>query len=398
MKVIYAKQNGSVLPLSLVVVLILLAMGTSLLNLSVSNRIYTTRNASDITARCAADAGLIKALYEVNNKIQGKSWVGTAMPLESNINLLNCDAKYDYTVTTNVNGDYVITSTGTSGINYRTVSCVLEKQGSSMDYALFCEGSIIFRNSGTVDWYNYSNEDENLKIGTNSTNNGAITLKNSVEIEGDILVGPGGDPDKVVTLKNSAKVEGDITPLSQKEELTLAEVPEWLDSLPSSGTIKKNTTIKNSAKYASINLNNSKTVTIKKDVTLYVTGDVILGNSCEIKIEDGASLTLYLAGDLIAKNSTKINNETEIPKNLQIYGLEGCTELDLRNSCDLYGVIYTPNADIVMHNSVNVYGAIVCNTMDLKNSGNFMYDASLRDENLDASPTTYSVAKWSESR
>ena len=95
-------------------------------------------------------------------------------------------------------------------------------------------------------------------------------------------------------------------------------------------------------------------------------------------------------------NSSEINNETEIPKNLQIYGLNDCTSLDLRNSSNCYAVIYAPNADFVLHNSVTIYGAIVCNTFEIKNSGTIMYDASLEDESFEPVPTDLTVTKWEE--
>ena len=63
------KNNGSALPLVMVAIIILLTMGTALLSMGLNNRIYSMRNTSDIVARCAADAGLTQALYEMNQKL-----------------------------------------------------------------------------------------------------------------------------------------------------------------------------------------------------------------------------------------------------------------------------------------------------------------------------------------
>jgi len=222
-------------------------------------------------------------------------------------------------------------------------------------------------------------------------------LYNSSKIDGGVPVGPGANPDDVIELKNGAKIDGDTISLPQENELIIPEVPEWLQSLPSSGTIKNNITISESAKYSAIDLNSGKKITVTDDVSLYITGDLTLGNSSQIQIQDGASLTLYLDGNLIGKNSCAINNETEIPRNLQIYGLEGCTEFDLRNGSDCYGIFYAPNADFILHNSVTIYGAIVCDTFEIKNSGQIMYDASLEDETFAPVPTDFTVTNWNES-
>ena len=56
--------HGSALPLVMIAVMILLILGASLLNMGVTNRIFSLHNATDITARTAADAGVTEALFE----------------------------------------------------------------------------------------------------------------------------------------------------------------------------------------------------------------------------------------------------------------------------------------------------------------------------------------------
>jgi len=98
-KLLQSKKRGSALPLAVVAVLILLAMGTGLLSLGLQSRIISIRTTSDIAARSAADAGLIKALFEMNEKLKVEPWNGSSLPLGTNISLPNCDAVFSYTVT-----------------------------------------------------------------------------------------------------------------------------------------------------------------------------------------------------------------------------------------------------------------------------------------------------------
>ena len=392
----YKNENkGFAIPIAMIAIVLLLIVGTSLLGMGLNARVYAIRTVSDISAQNAADAGLTKAIFELKQKLEGKSWLGSEMPSESNIQLTNCEAEFEYTTTLLPDGSYSIESTGISGINSRTVKCILQKKGG-IDTAIFADGFITIKNSGKVGTYN-GTASSSFIVGTNSTEDGTVTLYNSAKIEGGVAVGAGANPDDVINLKNSAKIEGDITAMSQDNELITPEVPGWLESYPENDTITKNITISESAKYSGINLKNSNKITITDDVSLYITGDLILGNSSEILIEDGASLTLYLDGDLIGKNSSKINNETEVPKNLQIYGLDGCTEFDLRNSTNCYAVIYAPEADFVLHNSVTIYGAIACKTFEIKNSGKIMYDVSLENEDFEPISSELTVTKWNES-
>lgn len=129
---------------------------------------------------------------------------------------------------------------------------------------------------------------------------------------------------------------------------------------------------------------------------MYITGDIILGNSAEIEIEEDSSLILYLGGNFEGKNSSTINNETQIPKNWRIYALDSCESIVLKNSSDFYGTIYAPNAEVTMDNSADMHGSIVAKNFDQKNSGDFNYDASLRDVSSDDEMVSFVIANWSE--
>jgi len=89
-----SKKRGSAIPLAMVVVMILLAMGTGLLSLGLHGRIISIRTSSDIAARSAADAGLIKAIFEMNEKLKVESWNDSSLPVGTNIGLPNCDAVF----------------------------------------------------------------------------------------------------------------------------------------------------------------------------------------------------------------------------------------------------------------------------------------------------------------
>ena len=393
-KLLKSKRRGSAIPLAMVAVMILLAMGVGLLSLGSNSRMYSIRVASDIAARCAADTGLTTALFEMNEKLKVKPWNDSSLPEATNESLPYCDAVFSYTVTGNPSTGYTIESIGTSGIAERKVVCILKPQGP-FEFAVFAEEGAELKNSALVDWYNYDIDDEILKFGTNSIASGAFTFRNSATINGDVVVGVGGNPDLVID-DFGATITGETRALTERNTLLPIAVPQWLESLPSSGTIQNNTTITNSAKYNSINLENSKTLLIDGDVSLYVIGEIILSNSAEIQIDNDASLILYLGGDFEGKNSSTINNLTQETKKLQIYCLDSCENILFKNSSDFYGVLYAPDADVIMYNSANIYGAIVAKDFEQKNSGTFNYDASLRDASVNDEAVRFVVTNWYE--
>jgi hypothetical protein len=393
-KLLHSKRQGSAVPLALVAVMILLAMGVGLLNLGMSGRIYASRTANDIKARCAADAGMTMALYEMNEKLEVKPWNDSSLPEATNESLPYCDASFSYTVTSDPSDGYTVESIGTSDYAERTIVCVLKPQGP-FEFAVFGEDGAELKNSAIVDWFNFGTDDEILKVGTNSIASGAFSFKNSSTINGDVVVGVGGNPDSVID-DFGATITGETRALREENVLPAITVPDWLESMPSSGTIKNDTTVTNSAKYSSIDLKNSKTLLIDGDIALYVTGEITLGNSAELQIDSDGSLILYLGGNFEGKNSSNVNNLTQQAKKLQIYCLDSCEDMRFKNSSDFYGVIYAPNASVIMDNSANLHGAIVAKTFEQSNSGTFNYDANLRDASVYDEAVRFVVTNWHE--
>ena len=400
-KIRHSKKRGSAIPLAVVAVMILLAMGTGLLSLGLHSRIISIRTASDIAARSAADAGLIKALFEMNEKLKVKPWNDSSLPFGTNISLPNCDAVFSYTVTGDLSSGYTVESTGIFNQAQRTVSCTLQLQGP-FEAAIFTENGMELNNSAVVDWYNNTEDDKIMQIGTNNTTSGSVVLRNSATVYGDVVVGMGGDPGIVIN-DYGATVTGDTRALTERYVMQPVTVPEWLESLPSLGTINENTTITTSARYSSIDLGNSEgdseseTVTISGGkIILYITGDITLGNSAELGIENNASLILYLGGDFEGKNSSTVNNETQDPQKLKIYGLDSCENMRFKNSSAFYGAIYAPNADVVMDNSANIYGSVVSKSFDQRNSGTFNYDVTLREVSINDEAVYFTITNWHE--
>jgi hypothetical protein len=397
-KLLQSKKKGSVIPLVLLAIVVLLAMGGGLLSLGFQSRSHAIRTTNEIGARSAADAGLTKAIYQMNEKLNIKPWNGSTLPAADNEPLPNCNSAFSCIVTLN-DGIYHIESVGTLGQTEKTVHAALRLNGP-FEYAIFTEDYISLKNGSSVDWVNYDEDDENLKIGTNSIESDSIDLKNGVYINGDLVVGPGGTPDVVIS-DAGATITGEIYVAPETYELPAITVPEYLQDMPSLGTISYNTTITDSAKYDGINLSNSEVITIDGDITLYITGDTLLSNSGELQIVDSetnpdASLTLYLGGNVEVKNSGAINNVAQDATKLKIYGLNDCQSIILKNGCDFYGAIYAPNADMVMMNSGDAYGSIVTDSFEQKNSANFYYDVELKDVGINDELTCFVISRWSE--
>jgi hypothetical protein len=393
------KKKGSVIVLVLIAVVLLLVIGGGLLGIGLQSSLFSVKTTSKIQARCAVDAAVVEAVFEMNEKLKTVPWDDSLLPEATNKNLPNSEATYSYTVTGDTANGYSVNAVGMSGSSTQRVTAGLRLEGP-FGMAIFSDDGIILENSASIDWFNYSLDEKILQVGTNSTDAGAVLLNLAAIINGDVVVGADGDPDVVIN-DLLGTITGDTYSLTEVYEMSMVEVPESLELLPSGGILNDNTTIVGSGKYDEISLTNNKVVTIDGPVSLYVVGNMTVDNSGELQIVDAGSnpdacLTVYLGGDIQVVNSGLVNNLTADAKKLKIYCLDSCENITLSNSVDFYGTIYAPTADVVIDNSTNVYGAIVADSFVQNNSANLNYDASLRDVDITDWGVRFVVEDWEE--
>jgi hypothetical protein len=362
------------------------------------------RNVQSITARCAADAGMVDAIFQMQKKIVTEQpWDDTTIPTASNMALAENDpsvttAQYSYTISGAWATGYQIDATGTNGPLTRTTHTSLFV-GSYWEGIGVRETVDIKVNSGfgVVG----PGLPSDMVIRTNSTEANAIILKAFVTVPGDIVVGPGGDPAVVIEPKDSTVIEGECYPAT--ETLVFPDVvpppPPYTYNMGNfSGTLPP---LNESGAYYyfdSFSIPNSGVLQVNgKNVTIYVSGKMTLNQSAEIIVNGGGSLVLYLGTCLEDKNSTGFSNlNSDDASALKIYGLPTCTDIDLKAKSTLAAAVYAPDADISLYNSGDFIGAITGNSFDMKNSGDFYFDTRLMSVDIDDPAAVFVVGRWWE--
>ena len=135
------------------------------------------------------------------------------------------------------------------------------------------------------------------------------------------------------------------------------------------------------------------------DVVLYITGNIDLGNACEIIVKDNSSLTIYIDGDIVTGNGASIGTEnpTKDAMTLQLYGTgTGGQNFDIKAKNEWTGVIYAPNAHVDLYAKGDAYGSIVADSFEFKNGGNFYYDEALREVSIQDEGVSFVVERWYE--
>jgi hypothetical protein len=383
-------------------VVILLIIGMGVLSVGLQSRGFAVRSSSDIVARCAADAGVTKALYEMNEKLKVIPWNGSSLPEVTSETLPNSDAIYSYSVAGDLTNGYNLKSKGTYGLRGKTINCSLALVGP-FESAIFTKQTLILKSGTLVDGYNSGDPWDNnidVHIGTKSTLPDSVVLNSGVVVKGNVAVGVGGNVG--IVIKDLGATTYRKYSMLLDVEMPVITPPELVDT--GSGINVHGTTVTvgptDNGQYDEIDLKKASNPGILEvnggDVVLYVTGDISLGQDCQIVIKDGSTLALYLNGDMAAGNNAGINNEG-VPSSFKLVGTSTEDQsLTLKAKSESLGAIYAPNATITIMADGDIYGAISAKSVELKSGGNFYYDKALREVGTDDEAVRFVVRQWSE--
>ncbi len=405
MKKTYQSRNsGSALVFAVFAVLLLSVMGGTLLSLGLNQRVFAIRNAEQVQARSAADAGLTKALFEMNKKLKAESWSDISLPVVTGEALLAADATFDYTVSGDDSNGYTIQCIGYRNQSQKAVSTTLDLKGL-FEHAILTKESLILKAGMLIDGYNSQDPnktDVDLTIGTASILSDQIDLKAGVVIGGDVLVGVNGDPATVI--KDSGATTGDRYAVT--EEPLFPEVTP--PSLSDKGSLLVNGTTLTidpaaSGKYTSVSIQRGSVVGILEvtggEVVMHVTGEITLQESCEITIAVDSTLILYVDGDISTGTDSSMGYQgsPEEPEHLKIYGTASGTQaFNIKAKSAWSGIIYAPNADITVNAQGDVYGSFVGNSVEYKANGDLYYDENLKNASVNDEGARFVVKRWRE--
>jgi len=409
------KSRGSILALVVVSLALLLIIGAALLTLGWDARIYSIRTEADIAARCAADAGLTEAIAVMNDSLAKKTFSAGNLPQKPDFGLplqgSEPAATFKYTVTALPNNEFGIISVGRCNVAQRTVWGRLRLRGVGEVGVLVRESLTLWPDT-TVDGrdsrYPLDQQPEvEVQIGTTSIAPGMVELFSGLKVDGDVLVGYGGDPTIVIKEQPNVTVTGEKSTLDEDPEFPPITPPV----LPDMGMIfAQGKTIQvgpaQSGRYNSIVLKNmpepAKLEIVGGHVILYITGNINLGNGCEIIITPGASLDLYVSGNIKSDEGSGFNNRG-LPPDLKLWGLaqdplppDAQQSWDLKAKSEFFGQVYAPEATVTVNAQNVLYGAFTAYSFGMKSKSDLYYDGALSVVNPNDPGVKFVLKRWGE--
>lgn len=259
-------------------------------------------------------------------------------------------------------------------------------------YAMFAEAGISLDRNTCTDSYNSdsgSYVDTYLdSLGSLGTN-GTVSTSKDVVIGGDVQTAtPGG-----LSFGVNNTVNGDTT--STMDSVNLDLIPasefEWakLTSNALSGISGSGYTYNNATK----SLSSGSSGSIELQSGVYYFSSIELEQDSKLTLAPGADVTIYVTGDVVLRQNSTINDGGN-PADLIVYSDGGTLQFDQGNT--FYGGFYGPNAHIQYDQTTQVFGSLVGNTIQMDKGACFHYDRNLMNLTKGTTGLIYMVA-WSES-
>lgn len=404
--ILYKNERGIVLITALLFLMVLTVLGTTAIMISSTDIKIGGNYKLSKQAFYDAEAGIQYAIKNIENGLAAETLSLTGSSVAVNYTAPS-DFSFDpITTLTQVGStsNYRFQATGRAANNTSsTIEVVIERE-TLLNYGIFGDDEIDMKNSGAA--YSYDSRVTPNPTPADSTgeadigSNKLATGHNGTIIDGDVALGddglgtegvytPLGSPGPTVT--GTAGVDVDrVTPdplgvIGGDLATTFATVSSGSNDNVWGG-ITSNT----------INLGNGDTMILygKAGGADYYVTDINLNNGATLNIDATAGpVNIYLTGGLDAKNGSAVNI-TGAPPDFTIYS-NSTDKIDFKHGSAFKGTVYAPYADIDMKNSSEVYGILWGKTVDIKNSGQFFFDTSLKDK---FTSDDISIVSWREVR
>jgi len=422
-------ERGAAMLAALCLAMVLAICLSSYIALCYTTLKMSTRNLMGTHCIELAETGLERALYSQNNWDWSAPWNVHAAIATANATLPTFQFENGATgqvsvlvVENSPKANWAqITSSGTvtlpDGTSVkRTLQCVCQPMSGFVNAAAATAGKVTFTNGGLLDSYDSTQAPYQpggysaFVVSAASPPLYPTVLLNTAVVDG-FAEGTGSNS---VSYSSSAKVVGPNTPngvnIDPSRVLTSSQIfqPTLPENLPTFGASVPSITTSMSlgtpgatvptviyVTTGDVNLSGGAQLQINGPVILDITaGNLSVTNSAQIVIAStkppaqggggpNVSLEIHLEKGNMNLDGGGIVNGTMIPERLAIVGTKPTSRtIEIGTTNPFFGVVYFPNAPLIVSNNATIYGSLVANSITFNpydgGSPAIHYDMSLR--------------------
>ena len=386
-------QHGAVLVIVLMFTAILAVLGTGAY-LTSSNELKISNNYKiRKQAFYEAEAGLQYAIGRIEDALAH----GT-LCFSGNTVSVNCASPAGFSFDTitalarvGTTRCYKFQVTGHSGNASSTVEAVIARD-TFFQWGVFGNNSVAIENGASVYSYNSRTTPNPTPIDSTGEgdvgSNGQVSLSNYTYVDGDVALGddgagakgiydPHGSPGPTIIGQEGMDVDRvNPEPLGAVGGALATDFATYGNSINNDNAGASPAIVGNS-----IDLSNGQTITLAGKAggaNFYLTG-LTLASGATLNIDTSLGpVNIYLTGALDAKYGSAINT-TGQPTDVAIYS-NATDDITFEHGGDLKGAIYAPCAKVELKNSGDVYGMIWAKDALIHNPGVLYFDTALKDQ------------------
>jgi hypothetical protein len=372
-------RAGSVLVLSLLLVMALggLAATLSVLNLRL-NREHE-RASEDLRAFCVAEAGLNEA-YSVLTEhsiagVEALAYPKVSGPGSYRVDIL--DGRDDHAIDVD---SIRLRAVGESGGEAAGVMLMVHHVPTgSYRYALFGAEGVHLNSNVMIDSYDpsdgpYPDDVDYVNDFGNVGSYEEIEIDANTDVYGDVQVAEGGliddGPPGIV-------IAGDV----ESTVLDVVMPPIVVPPIASTGAITVNSTLTlgpGNHHYTNLNVS-SGTLNIVGPATL-VLDSFTLRSNANLHIDStNGPVKIYGLGnfDLRSNSNVTTTGTTARDLDIQLTASSPPATIKFNSNTDFMGTIYAPNANLVISSNFTVYGAVMAKSIEMASNSQVHFDESL---------------------
>ena len=369
-------RRGSVIVLSLGVVIVVATLGATMMVRGLNEHQLGQRYAAREKALSLAEAALDQASFNLRTPTDPADDVlSGALPTGT--------FQIESPVTQLTPVRWRVTTQGTSGQEQRRAEGVFDLTPQSVfQYALFANQQLTVSGNGITDSYDsvlgpYNddpnapgyNANHNGDVGTNSLAAGGVTVGGSIFVDGQVIVGAGAtDPLSVVSGYNPAFITGGTSPPTDTQDVV---------SLPSLFPMPA-VTVPQGLTCNDFTVGGQTTVTLPPGVYCYRNLSIQGGGT--LTTTGLGTVTIYLTGSLSAKGNSTVGYVTNPSQMLFLMSSGSQATLEegtITGDTNFFGALCGPQATIDIKGNATVFGSIVANQVNLTGSAVIHYDENL---------------------
>ncbi|MGK0481695.1 MAG: hypothetical protein ACJAQ3_001673 [Planctomycetota bacterium] len=385
------RRDGMALLVVIIFVMTVAAMGAAVLGVDLQTGKSRRLAGSDQRAFYAAEAAISEAYVSLLNET-------IDVPLGQTLEVGTSGqpgtlgtSEYWSQITRLDSRRYALVGSGRNGESERRQQLIISHAPNSLfQYAAFGGDGVQFDSNAFVDSYDsalgtYASQVQSgldwarqeAVVGSN----GDIQLRSNTRVYGDCHPGPNG---VVYDTAPGVIVTGSTAPAPSI--VTLPAVPPPLATSLGPATWTTDQFVgPGVVRFDSIDLSSGATLTIQGPTQLVV-DDFLMGTGTTLVFDTSSGpIELYSAHDFVLESNTTVvtNENSAVDVKLFLSGDNRGNnpntndQVSLSANAAFTGVIYAPNAEILLGSNFEIYGSVMAGALDLSSNGRIHFDEAL---------------------